>query len=320
MNTKLPAITVVIPLYNKANHIIDTLNTVRNQTYAPDEIIVVDDGSSDGGADVVVNLGIKNLRVIRQQNAGVSAARNRGIEESKTELIALLDGDDQWLPHFLEEIVKLHIQYPEAGIYGSNYQYRTQHEFYSPKLSTRFVPTVAGLMPDFIKAMADGDVPITMSSIVLQRKLFDKIGGFPIGEPMGEDQDFLFRAALNTHIAYTPKILALYLTETDNRACVRHVPDKECPFSVRLGEIAKAANPELKNDLNRCRAAHIFHLIKRNTKANKIDAAVKLLENDCCKIKPTHFLYWALKLQLRSFLNFRKLKSAINSLKIPLIN
>ena len=87
-------ISVVIPLYNKEKEIARTLRSVLAQTSQPLEIIVVDDGSTDGGAEVVRAIGSPLVRLVRQSNAGVCAARNRGIAESTGEYIALLDADD----------------------------------------------------------------------------------------------------------------------------------------------------------------------------------------------------------------------------------
>ena len=94
--------SVVIPLYNKGREIARTLGGVAAQTYTPLEVIVVDDGSTDDSARVVEGLDLPGVRLIRQPNGGVSAARNRGIAEAKGDYIALLDADDYWKPEYLE--------------------------------------------------------------------------------------------------------------------------------------------------------------------------------------------------------------------------
>ena len=91
---------VVIPLYNKEVYIKNTLNSVLAQTIKDFEIIVVNDGSTDKSAEVVKSLSDPRIRLINQVNAGVSVARNRGINEAKADLIAFLDGDDEWKTKF----------------------------------------------------------------------------------------------------------------------------------------------------------------------------------------------------------------------------
>lgn len=109
----MTSISVVIPLYNKAPHIERALNSILSQTIQPIEIVVVDDGSTDGGPKIVENFNYPNIRLIRQEHQGVSIARNRGITESKGGLISFLDADDVWLPGYLEEINKLRERFPK---------------------------------------------------------------------------------------------------------------------------------------------------------------------------------------------------------------
>ena len=96
-----PAVSVVIPLYNKDKYIARALDSVFGQTCQDFEVIVVDDGSTDNGAEIVRSYKDRRLRFIRQANAGPGAARNHGIQESRAPLLAFLDADDEWLPEFL---------------------------------------------------------------------------------------------------------------------------------------------------------------------------------------------------------------------------
>ena len=120
-------ISVIIPLYNKAHTIVNTLNSVFNQTYQNFEVIIVDDGSTDNGIKIILqNYTDERIRIISQKNAGVSAARNKGIDEAKGEWIAFLDADDEWLPNYLEEVKKATEIFHKnaiiiAGRYSQNY-------------------------------------------------------------------------------------------------------------------------------------------------------------------------------------------------------
>jgi glycosyltransferase involved in cell wall biosynthesis len=98
-------VSVVVPLYNKARWIRRTLDSIAAQTLDDFEVIVIDDGSTDGGGELVARYPDPRIRMIRQANTGPGAARNRGIAEARAPLIAFLDADDEWLPSFLERNV-----------------------------------------------------------------------------------------------------------------------------------------------------------------------------------------------------------------------
>lgn len=111
-------ISVVIPLYNKAHTIVNTLNTVINQTYKDFEVIIVNDGSTDNGVEIIKQYFTDTrIRIINQKNAGVSAARNKGVDESNGDWIAFLDGDDEWHPEYLLTMQSLIQKYPNVGLF-----------------------------------------------------------------------------------------------------------------------------------------------------------------------------------------------------------
>ena len=95
-------ISVVIPLYNKEHQIAETLRSVLEQTFQDFEVVIVDDGSTDKSSEEALKIRDPRIRFVRQENAGVSAARNRGIEEARFDLIAFLDADDRWKPEYLQ--------------------------------------------------------------------------------------------------------------------------------------------------------------------------------------------------------------------------
>ena len=114
-------LSVIIPLFNKAPYVERALRSVVSQTFADFEVIVVDDGSSDGGMQVVESFDDQRIRLVRQENAGPGAARNRGIAEARGELVAFLDADDEWVPDYLAHAVRLLDQHSEAAAVTSGY-------------------------------------------------------------------------------------------------------------------------------------------------------------------------------------------------------
>ena len=114
-------ISVVIPLFNKQDSIRSTIESVLAQSFRDFELIVVDDGSTDGSVDVVKAINDPRIRLIEKQNGGVSSARNEGIRNASYEYVAFLDGDDLWDSDYLREIVHLIEVFPEAGILGTSY-------------------------------------------------------------------------------------------------------------------------------------------------------------------------------------------------------
>ncbi len=99
----MPLVSVIVPLYNKASYVLRTLESVAAQTVTDFEVIVVDDGSSDGGEALVTNFPDSRFTLLRQKNAGPGAARNRGLREASAPYVAFIDADDVWLDEFLEE-------------------------------------------------------------------------------------------------------------------------------------------------------------------------------------------------------------------------
>lgn len=95
-----PLVSCVVPVFNGAPFLVDAVASIEAQTWRPIEIIIVDDGSTDGTPDVIGAMGTR-VRALRQENAGPAAARNAGLRMARGEFVAFLDSDDEWLPHKL---------------------------------------------------------------------------------------------------------------------------------------------------------------------------------------------------------------------------
>lgn len=236
------SVSVVIPLYNKLEFVERALQSVFNQTIQPMELVIVDDGSSDGGAELVERIDDARIRLIRQANAGVSAARNRGIEAAKGDLIAFLDADDEWMPVFLETVVRLYSKYPTAGAYATAYTIieGDGSEIVPPLINIPPAPW-EGLLDNYFRSSLTIEKsliskiktciqfhfgePVWSSAVAVKKSVFEEIGGFPLGEPQGEDLDMWGRIAIKYPIAYSTKLCSVYHNEVSPyRKIVKELP------------------------------------------------------------------------------------------------
>ncbi len=243
-------ISVVIPLYNKAPYIERAIRSILCQTSRFAEIIVVDDGSTDAGPELVQSLNNSQIRLVRQKNQGVSVARNRGIAEAKSALIALLDADDAWEPRFLEVILKLRKKYPRAGAYATAYRVVTPDaQDYMPEFNLAFPDGNDGCIENYFQAALT--FPVWSSAVAVPKKVFEEIGGFQYREIMGEDADTWLRIALRYPIAWSSERLAIYYQNATNRAMgfQRWSTEPKISFTARKAIQEGLVPPEKINDL-----------------------------------------------------------------------
>jgi glycosyltransferase involved in cell wall biosynthesis len=213
-----PALSVVVPLYNKRETIAACLASVARQTLGDFEVVVVDDGSTDGGAEVVRDFGDPRIRVVSQANGGVSAARNRGIAEARAEVVALLDADDEWEPDHLAALAELAARFPDAGMYATGVRRIDGRGPRTDVFAT--LPQETGLIEDFFAAPEEG-VPLAPSSVAVRKSAVAAVGGFAQGEPMGEDLDMWVRIALRYPVACSRAVSATYRIDEGDRGLLR---------------------------------------------------------------------------------------------------
>lgn len=214
-----PTISVVIPLYNKQREIASAVRSALAQSYPPVEIIVVDDGSTDGGADAVRAIASPLVRLISQPNAGVSAARNHGIGESTGEYIALLDADDVWEPGFLAEIASLIGEFPGCGLYCTAFDIVSDDGIYPAQ-----TPSERGIVGNFFRDSAHRYIAIPSASCI-PRRVFDTVGLFPEGMKIGEDLHLWIRIARRYPVCFSPERLVRYSRVASNRSAAGYTPE-----------------------------------------------------------------------------------------------
>lgn len=214
--------SVIIPLYNKAPYITKAIQSVLDQTFSDFELIVIDDGSTDGGGEIAEKLlmdSSASFQMIRQTNQGVSVARNNGVKAANFEYIAFLDADDWWEPTFLEEMNQLRLNYPNAGIWASSY-------FIVKNGRRRIAPI--GIAPDFVQGEIDYYnvyartlcMPVWTGAVVLAKTVINATGGFKQSLKLGEDFDLWVRIVQKYPIVFLNMPLSNYNQDVDvkNRA------------------------------------------------------------------------------------------------------
>jgi len=209
-------ISVVIPLYNKAPHIAKAINSVLQQTVQPVEIIVVDDGSTDGGKTIVEKYINKNVRYVYQDNQGVSAARNHGIELAKGGYIAFLDADDWWLPNHIEVLENLIHLYPSAKLYSTSYYIQRNNQRYRPR--SRYKDGWSGYVQEFFSDYAIGLSLVNSITACSRRDDLLAVGAFPVGVRRGEDIICWINLALSGLVAHVEIPTAVYFHDGVNRS------------------------------------------------------------------------------------------------------
>lgn len=186
-----PLVSVIIPLYNGAHFIGETLDSVYAQDYAPLEVLVMDDGSTDDGPDIARGRG---ARVLRHEGKGVQAARNAAIAASRGEILALLDQDDLWLPGKTTHQVEALTANPGAV------SFVRMLYFLEPGMA---LPAWFG-KPELLEEH-DGYSP---SCMAMRREIFDKVGPFEESLTQAGDLDWIARAKhLEVPLEVVPKLL-----------------------------------------------------------------------------------------------------------------
>jgi glycosyltransferase involved in cell wall biosynthesis len=267
-----PEVSVIIPLYNKGPYIARAINSVLAQTIQDFEIIVVDDHSSDGGPAIAKGYPDPRISFIEQDHRGVSYTRNHGVDLAKSDFIAFLDADDELMPNHLEILFRLKKRFPEAGIYTSAYQKCLK----SGKLEYAHYraipqPPYEGLLPNYFRSATFGQDPVSMSTAGMLKAVFFETGGFPVGEAMGEDLDFLAKIALKYPIAFSSEVGAIIHEEASNRACDTYHPFEEFLIvkngkkAIADGSVPQKMLPDFERYIERKElGAAKYHILRGN--------------------------------------------------------
>ena len=213
----MPFFSVIIPLFNKEKYIENALKSILNQTFLDYEIIIVNDCSTDESiTKIEAHLSDKIQLIHHQKNKGLSATRNTGIVNAKANYVTYLDADDLWKPTFLETIHRMICNFPEAKIFGTNYE-----EVYGEKIikpvngSENLAPDFEGIIDFFSINLKQGIY--NHGSVCFHKSVFEKVGYYDEQIRFSQDIDFNIRANYYFKLAYSNTNQMSYFMQTDNQ-------------------------------------------------------------------------------------------------------
>ena len=305
--------SVIIPLYNKALYVNKAIASVFSQSFTDLELVIMDDGSKDDSYDIALRAigGRTNCHIHRQENAGVSVARNNAAALSKGDYLCFLDADDWWDSRFLEEMSGLIKAFPKAGIYGTGYTIVNE-----TKKKTRVAPI--GVEQGFERGYINYcqvyantfAMPLWTGAVCIPRAIFFEMQGFPKGIKLGEDFLLWIKIALKYKVAFLNKPLAFYNQDVEevNRGVIwkGYDPDTFMTFHFDQFEEEEKSNPDLKVLFDRLRVYSLLRFRFANSYRERVDREINKVDFSHVDRK-----YWylyklpfpiiALYLKIRSF-------------------
>ena len=273
--------SVIMPLYNKAPYVAKAIGSVLSQTFTDYELVVMDDGSKDDSYDIASKAIEEraNCHLYRQQNAGVSMARNNAVALSQGEYLCFLDADDWWDSSFLEEISELIDAFPEAGIYGCGYTIVNE-----TKKKTRVAPI--GVEQGFERGYINYcqvyantfAMPLWTGAVCIPRTIFDEMRGFPMGIKLGEDFLLWLKITMKYKVAFLNKPLSFYNQDVEavNRGVVwkGYDPDSFMTFHFDQFEGEEKKNRDLKVLLDRLRVYSLLRFRFANSYKERVNQEI----------------------------------------------
>lgn len=313
---KVESISVVIPLYNKAEYIAETIKSVLTQTFRNFELIIVNDGSTDSSLEVVKSFSDNRIKIINKTNGGESSARNVGIKSSISPYVALLDADDLWEPTFLYEMAGLIERYPEAALFGSGYVFIDKNGCQrNPQIG--LPPNFVGYINNYFELAITNPLYSSSSSVIKKFEL-DTIGMFDESLSKGPDLDMWIKIALNYKVAYLNKPLSYYRLGSTKSAMGTNVERDRCLiWNLDRYSAYEQSNPSFKFFLDSWRLAHIKNYLNGNrSELDDITPLINSIDLSKFSIFWTLFKYLPTSLTLLVFKTKRLIILVLKKTKI----
>ncbi len=286
-----PLVSAVVPTYNRAHYIAETLDSILAQTYRPIEIVVVDDGSTDD-TEAVLEPYRDKARCIRQPNQGLAAARNTGLLASTGEYVAWLDSDDIWNPEKIALQVAFLEQHRDHALIGTQFSAFDENGFFDPthassyysaiakaaggaaglfsektQLSTRGDPALAGRLPETVPVY-HGEIYARLvmgnflhpPTVMFRRDAATRAGLLDREFGTGTDWEYLLRLSREGKAAYIDHPLMRYRYSPEQMSSDKHLADQALSRLLIL-ERLKARDPELRRSVDFRRRLGFAHLV-----------------------------------------------------------
>lgn len=203
-----PYFSIIISVYNKAAHLSATIDSVLNQSFSDFEVIIINDGSTDDSKSILDAYNDARIHIVHQDNQGVSAARNRGIALAKSANIALLDGDDLWLPSYLKRMYDTIQAYTNESVFTSAIAHKYEESVVPVPYS--FNQTNDTLILNYFEASQKHSA-LSGSSIVFKKTILETTGEFDTNIRSGEDTDLWIRIGIHFQIVFICEVLVHYV-------------------------------------------------------------------------------------------------------------
>ena len=262
----MPLFSVIIPLYNKADFIENTLKSVLQQSFVDFELIVINDGSTDESETKVLHFNDVRIRYFSKENEGVSIARNFGIEKATSKYITFLDADDYWYPDFLVTMHNTILLFETQKVFAAAKEIETSKKIAPSKYS---IPkSNDSQILNYFDASHKESI-IWTSCAVFHKSVFEKVGVFDPQIKIGEDTDLWIRVGLVFPVVFNPKVLARYTYDEKSVSRNDYYIFEERSF-LKF-EAAEKENLPLKKflDLNRFSVAIKYKLLGNSVQFKK---------------------------------------------------
>lgn len=245
----MPFFTVIIPLYNKEKYIENAIKSVLNQTFTDFELLIVNDCSTDKSIEITSEFLSEKVQLIHhQKNSGLATTRNTGIKKATSNYVTFLDADDLWKPHFLEKIFHLIHNFPEARIFGTNYEEIWDKTIKKPQNGSEILPEDFTGYVNFFKINLKQGI-YNHGSVCLHKEVYENVGFYNEKIQLSQDLDFNIRANYQYKLAYDNSVQMRYFMQTDNQLTRSSILNKTIP-DYDLYEDWTKKNSDLKKYLD----------------------------------------------------------------------